>query len=313
MEYDVQLEQATGPRPIAVIRRRARPEEFSKVVPEACGIVWGVLRGQKITGAGRHVAVYLDDQVNLEVGVEMDGPFDGHGEVIRSATPAGLIAGVAHFGPYQKLGEAHGAIRDWCARHGYTPAGPNWEIYGHWVDDWNRDASRIRTDVFYLLRNDRQSGALPSDAANSAGGQIVWRPYREPLLTTPARTVTIALVVGAVLAWRLGGLAYWPIATLLVLWVSLGGHWVELWFLNWLRPRLGAARAVQIGARLATWFLGGAVLALGMRLTAMAFAGPRPARWPAWWVGGLGFIGIELVVHLVLQLRGGPSFYNGRG
>ncbi len=28
---------------------------------------------------------------------------------------------------------------------------------------------------------------------------------------------------------------------------------------------------------------------------------------------GMAFIGIELVVHLVLQWRGRPSFYDGRG
>jgi hypothetical protein len=102
-------------------------------------------------------------------------------------------------------------------------------------------------------------------------------------------------------------------ATLLVLWVSFGGHWVELWFLNWLRPRLSIARGVQIGARVAVWFVGGCALALCIDLTALALTGFRPAQWPAWWLGGLGFIALELVAHLVLQLRGQPSFYNGRG
>jgi hypothetical protein len=69
-------------------------------------------------------------------------------------------------------------------------------------------------------------------------------------------------------------------------------------------------------ARLGVWFVGGTGLALGMGLTAMALGFP-PAQWrawgPAWWLGGLVFIGIELVVHLALQLRGRPSFYDGRG
>jgi hypothetical protein len=30
-------------------------------------------------------------------------------------------------------------------------AGPNWEVYGHWTDEWNSDPAKIRTDVFYLL------------------------------------------------------------------------------------------------------------------------------------------------------------------
>jgi len=126
------------------------------------------------------------------------------------------------------------------------------------------------------------------------------------------RTGTIALLIGAVLAYRHGGLACWPIATLLVLWPSFGGHWVEVWFLNYLRPRLPATRIVQIAARALVWFIGGIVLFLGMRLTA-ALLTFRPQHWPAWWIGGLAFIALELVVHLILQLRRQPNFYNGRG
>lgn len=140
-----------------------------------------------------------------------------------------------------------------------------------------------------------------------------WQPYREPLGATLRRTGTIAIMLGAALAaWR-GGLARWPAATLLALWPALGGHWVEVWFLNWLRPCLQRARIIQVAARLATWFVGGIALGFGMHVTAMALAGFRLAPWPAWWIAGLAFIGIELVAHLVLQLGGRPSFYNGRG
>jgi effector-binding domain-containing protein len=154
MEYKVQLEQVSHGRPLAVLRLRARRDELSKVIRTACGTVWNALREQQVKGAGRHVALYLDDQINLEVGVEMDAPFGGHGEVVGSSLPAGLVAGVVHLGPYQKLHEAHAAIRDWCSRQQYTLAGPNWEIYGHWVDEWNHDPSLIRTDIFYLLKAD---------------------------------------------------------------------------------------------------------------------------------------------------------------
>ncbi len=140
-----------------------------------------------------------------------------------------------------------------------------------------------------------------------------WQPFREPLRATLVRNGMIALVAGAVLSRWQGGLARWPMLTLLLLWLSLGGHLVELGFLNFLRPRLPAARAVQIGVRVVVWFIGGAALALGMKLTAMALGGFRSVQWPAWWRWGFVFIGIELVAHLVLQLRGRPSFYNGRG
>jgi hypothetical protein len=143
---------------------------------------------------------------------------------------------------------------------------------------------------------------------------LPWQPYREPIWATLARTGAIAVVVGAVLARRAGGgLAGWGVATLLMLWPALGGHVVEVFFLNWLRPRLPAGRGVQAIARVAVWFVGGVVLFMAMRATAMALGRARPAQWPAWWLGGLAFIAIELVAHFVLQLRGRPSFYNGRG
>jgi effector-binding domain-containing protein len=153
MEYDVRLEENSS-RPLVVVRRRAALEELAKVIPEACGTVWNVVRAEKIPGAGRHVALYWDDEFNLEVGVELATPFAGHGEVVGSATPAGAVATAVHFGPYNQLPEAHQAIRRWCVNHGYTLAGPNWEIYGHWLHEWCDDPAKIRTDVFYLVKAD---------------------------------------------------------------------------------------------------------------------------------------------------------------
>ena len=140
-----------------------------------------------------------------------------------------------------------------------------------------------------------------------------WQPFREPFRVTIRRTGLIALAVGAAVAGFRGWPAVWPVATLLALWPALGGHWVELLFLNVLRPRLPDGRPAQAVARVAMWFGGGAGLYLGMRLTAGALAAFQPAHWPDWWVGGLAFIVLELAVHLALQLRGRDSFYNGRG
>jgi|SRR3954470_3301737 hypothetical protein len=136
---------------------------------------------------------------------------------------------------------------------------------------------------------------------------------REPLWVTVARTGAIALGVGLVIALRRGGLAYWPVAALLVLWPSFGGHWVEVFYLNGVRPRLPAEAGLRAAVRVGIWFVGGTGLWLGMVLTAMALGGLRAGRWPAWWIGGVAFIGIELVAHLVLWWRGRPSFYDGRG
>ncbi len=153
MEYDIRLEHHVA-QPLAVVRRRAGLKDLPTVVPAACGTVWTVVRAQQVAGLGRHVAVYWDDQINLEVGVEVAAPFAGHGEVVGSATPAGPVVTTTHFGPYGRLHETHQAICLWCRNNGHTLAGPNWEVYGHWTDECNSDPTKIRTDVFYLLTAD---------------------------------------------------------------------------------------------------------------------------------------------------------------
>jgi effector-binding domain-containing protein len=136
--------------PVAVIRRQANASQLSRLVPECCGLVWNEVRAQQ-SKAGRHVAIYWDGSIRLEVGVELLGSFAENGEVVLSATPAGAAASATLFGPYGALGAAHGAIREWCNANNHTLAGPNWEIYGHWQPEWNADPSQIRTDVYYQL------------------------------------------------------------------------------------------------------------------------------------------------------------------
>ena len=138
------------PAPLVTVRRLASQRDLSRVVPEACGLVWKAVRAQNLE-AGRHVAVYWDGRISLDVGVECRGPFGADGEFRESSTPGGLAASVTHFGPYGQLGKAHDVLRQWCAENRFHLLGPSWEIYGHWQNEWNADPTGIRTDVFYLV------------------------------------------------------------------------------------------------------------------------------------------------------------------
>src|SRR5436190_1691652 len=89
MDYDVQVHRINQARPLAVVRRRARGAEMSRVVVECCGLVWNALNA---------------------------------------------------------------AVKAWCSKNGYELSGVRWEIYGHWLEEWNKDASKIRTDVQYLIK-----------------------------------------------------------------------------------------------------------------------------------------------------------------
>src|SRR5262249_9870879 len=151
MQYEVEVKHVE-PQTIAVVRRRCSSKELSRVVPEACGEVWRFIRSSEMASAGRHVAVYLDGEINLDVGAEVPHTFAGDGPVVCSATPGGTVATAVHYGPYERLGDAHRAVAEWCAARGYRFAGPSWEIYGHWT----ADPGQLRTDVFWLLEGDGQ-------------------------------------------------------------------------------------------------------------------------------------------------------------
>ncbi len=151
--YAVQM-QPLDSIPLAVIRRQARSTDLARLVPEYCGRVWEAVRSQQAK-AGRHVAIYWDDSIRLEVGVELQGPFTAQGDVVLSATPAGVVASVVHFGPYGGLGAAHTALHHWSQATHHRLAGPRWEIYGRWQREWNDDPSLIRTDVCCLLSSER--------------------------------------------------------------------------------------------------------------------------------------------------------------
>jgi hypothetical protein len=132
------------------------------------------------------------------------------------------------------------------------------------------------------------------------------------MLRALRRNLTIAIVAGVLISlFRRAPFLTLP-GTILAVWPSLGGHFVEIAFLDGLRPRLPRAKLVQASARLVWWLAGGALLGGALIATAHALRVGAPP-WHLWWMGGPMFVGIELFVHGILALRGRPSFYRGDG
>ena len=150
MRYAIELVDVE-PTPTAVIRGRVPPGALSGFIRAICGEVWAFARSAGLARPGRHVALYLDAQGSVEVGVEVTEAFAGSPRVHCSRLPAGRAAHTTHFGPYGRLSDAHTAIQQWCAAQGLGLSGVSWELYGHWHESWNADPAKIRTDVFYLL------------------------------------------------------------------------------------------------------------------------------------------------------------------
>jgi effector-binding domain-containing protein len=137
-----------APGVIAGVRRKAAWGELSAHIRAGLDQVWPVLRAAGVA-VGYNIVVYRDarsDGCDLEIGVELRGPFTPAGGVEPMPTPSGRAIHYAYVGPYSGLGVAHDAIIAYAKAHGYAAA-PYWEVYG----DWAEDASQLRTDVYRLI------------------------------------------------------------------------------------------------------------------------------------------------------------------
>jgi effector-binding domain-containing protein len=140
--------------PTAVIAAPTTANDLAKTIGRLIDPVRAYIRSSGVTG-GRHTVRYEGDVqaragTTIEVGVLVDRPFaDVSDTGVRcSELPGGFVARTIHVGHFHRIGEAHIAIRQWCADEGLELAGPSWEIYGDWTDD-PRD---IESEVCFLLR-----------------------------------------------------------------------------------------------------------------------------------------------------------------
>jgi effector-binding domain-containing protein len=148
--YEVTLDTVTE-QPVAAARQRTTFKKVAREIGDLLGQPWAFIKEHRdLRTNGDNVAIYWDEAGggSIEVGVQVIRAFESTAEVVCSSTPAGTVARTAHFGPYDQLGPAHEAVRKWCKQEGRQIVLPFWEVYG----DWSDDPSKLRTDVFYLLK-----------------------------------------------------------------------------------------------------------------------------------------------------------------
>jgi effector-binding domain-containing protein len=142
------------PRPTAVIAETTTWEEFPSLWSQLWDEVYAFVRSSSDLatedGSSRwqNIMLYKDQKPNVEIGVLAAGPFQARGRVIASHLPGGKAALAIHHGDYAKLGATHDAVRDYVEAQGLEPAGPRWEIYGH----WREDPDELETEIYHLLR-----------------------------------------------------------------------------------------------------------------------------------------------------------------
>jgi effector-binding domain-containing protein len=96
----------------------------------------------------QNVMLYRDGSPNVEVGVLAPEGLSLPGRVVVSTLPAGEAAMLVHRGPYDALGDAHGAVSAWCDANGLHRTGVRWEVYGH-----HEDGVMPETTIYHELRS----------------------------------------------------------------------------------------------------------------------------------------------------------------
>jgi effector-binding domain-containing protein len=146
--------QTVSPRKVAAVRREVAPGAVGQAWGAALAKVWEFIRSQPgLWTDGHNIFLYTHPMqpgapILCDFGVEVTRTFETTGEVYSTDTPAGQAAVVVHRGPYDRLHQAHDAIRAWMAANRRQSAGSSWEIYG----DPTPDPADTETTVVYLLR-----------------------------------------------------------------------------------------------------------------------------------------------------------------
>jgi len=149
MNYEFRVLQ-TAEHQLMAVHDQARGDLPKKIIGNL-DKVWAYLRANGAK-TGHNVVVYRNFEratgvMTIDVGVQVESPLPGNGEVVPVTSPGGLVATTTHIGPYAKLGEASSALHEFCRTHDHPIAGATWEVYG----DWTNDPSQLRTDVFVLI------------------------------------------------------------------------------------------------------------------------------------------------------------------
>lgn len=142
------------PRKLAAVRREVAPGAVGSAWGPALSKVWEFIRSQPgLRTDGHNIFLYHHPSqpgapLLCDFGVEVTRAFEMAGEVYPVETQGGEAAVAVHRGPYNRMNEAHQAIREWIAANRRESAGHSWEIYG----DPAPNPADTETTIIYLLK-----------------------------------------------------------------------------------------------------------------------------------------------------------------
>jgi effector-binding domain-containing protein len=155
MTYEIHLRE-TKPQPAAAARGRAPWADLGPFIGSALMEVFKVAGAQGARFAGPAYGIYYsangsEAEVDLEVGMPVDGPIEPDGRVIATTIPGGMSATTVHSGRYEEVAPAYRALGEWVQEHGHETAGPPREIYLVGPEQV-QDPGALRTEIVWPIR-----------------------------------------------------------------------------------------------------------------------------------------------------------------
>jgi effector-binding domain-containing protein len=144
--------ETVAAEPMAAVAARTDFAGLPKAIRGGLDKVYAVLKAGDYGPLGCNTVYYAPGMpmMDLLIGVRLSRPFDGADVEVKAAeTPAGEVVHAIYFGDYGKMKPAHDAAHAEAARLGRRITGASWEVYG----DWSDDPEKLRTDIYYLLRD----------------------------------------------------------------------------------------------------------------------------------------------------------------
>ena len=149
-KYEIR-ELTVAPRAVAGVRAEVRRGQVARELGRHLEQVYAAGKSGAVALDGQNIFIYrgaTGDRLTVDFCVGVTAPFAAVGAVVPLETPQGVAAMTRHVGDYARLADANAAILEWCRVNGRAPAGPSWEVYGH----WDPDPSKLRTEVYHLLK-----------------------------------------------------------------------------------------------------------------------------------------------------------------
>ena len=138
-------------QPYLGIRATTTMDQLAAIMGTLFGEVYSFILKSGQAPAGMPFSIYhsMEGQtVELECGLPVASPLPGTDRIKAGELPAGTMATVTHFGPYEDLGKTWAALMDWIKSEGLEGAGAPWEVYA--TDPGAEpDQSKWRTDIFF--------------------------------------------------------------------------------------------------------------------------------------------------------------------